>query len=150
DRCPPIVPQTTPGLTRRSPMAIRSWIRRLFARTPRTIRNAPARFRPRFEILEDRTVLSAPSPYTVSSFSSSAGQFGVGAQSALSGSYFLGGNFDVGGQVGGITAGFGASADFGLAGKAGLNASYSIDTGTVFATYNDLTLAQNFVEPTQF
>jgi hypothetical protein len=37
-------------------MAIRSWIRKLFARTPRTVRKAPARFRPRLETLEDRLV----------------------------------------------------------------------------------------------
>src|SRR5262245_47913651 len=36
-------------------MAIRSWIRKLFAsRTPRTIRKAPARFQPCLENLEDR------------------------------------------------------------------------------------------------
>src|SRR5262249_31803369 len=40
------------------PMTPRSWIRRLFARKPRTARKAPARFRPRLEGLEDRTVLS--------------------------------------------------------------------------------------------
>jgi hypothetical protein len=43
-------------------MTARSWIRRLFARTPRTVRKAPARFRPRVEALEDRTV---PALYTV-------------------------------------------------------------------------------------
>ena len=30
-------------------MTPRSWIRKLFARTPRTVRKAPARFRPRVE-----------------------------------------------------------------------------------------------------
>src|SRR5262245_16439149 len=44
-------------------MTPRSWIRRLFARTPRTARTAPARRRPRVEALEDRTV---PSTFTVS------------------------------------------------------------------------------------
>ena len=39
-------------------MITRSWIRRLFARTPRTARKAPARFRPRLEALEDRTLLN--------------------------------------------------------------------------------------------
>src|SRR5262245_37040231 len=44
---------------RRFPMTSRSWIRRLFARTPRTVRKAPARFRPCVEALEDRTVPSS-------------------------------------------------------------------------------------------
>jgi sugar lactone lactonase YvrE len=35
-------------------MITRSWIRNLFARTPRTRRKAPARWRPRLESLEDR------------------------------------------------------------------------------------------------
>ena len=35
-------------------MTTRTWIRRLFARPPRTRRPAPARFRPRLEALEDR------------------------------------------------------------------------------------------------
>src|SRR5262245_25456647 len=37
-------------------MFTRSWIRKLFARTPRTARTAPLRFRPSLERLEDRTV----------------------------------------------------------------------------------------------
>jgi hypothetical protein len=41
-------------------MTIRSWLRNLFAaRTPRTIRKAPARFRPRLQSLEDRLLLSS-------------------------------------------------------------------------------------------
>src|SRR5262245_20879467 len=43
-------------------MMTRTWIRRLFARTPRTIRKAPARFRPILEALEDRL---APASFTV-------------------------------------------------------------------------------------
>src|SRR5207248_9801142 len=44
-------------------MAIRSWLRKLFAsHTPRTVRKAPARSRLSVEILEDRLVLST---YTV-------------------------------------------------------------------------------------
>ena len=35
-------------------MTARSWIRKLFARTPRTVRKAPARCRPAVEALEDR------------------------------------------------------------------------------------------------
>ena len=39
-------------------MTIRFWFRKLFARTPRTVRRAPARFRPTLDALESRTVLS--------------------------------------------------------------------------------------------
>jgi fibronectin-binding autotransporter adhesin len=45
-------------------MISRSWVRSLFARTPRTVRKAPARFRPRVEALEDRVT---PTTYTVTS-----------------------------------------------------------------------------------
>jgi hypothetical protein len=45
-------------------MTTRTWIRRLFARTPRTIRKAPARYRPRLEALEGRL---APAILTVNS-----------------------------------------------------------------------------------
>ena len=40
-------------------MITRSWIRRLFARMPRTARKAPARYRPRLEALEERTLLAS-------------------------------------------------------------------------------------------
>ena len=39
-------------------MAIRSWIRKLFARPARTVRKALARFRPRIKALEDRVTPS--------------------------------------------------------------------------------------------
>src|SRR5262249_10080795 len=45
-------------------MTSRSWIRRLFARTPRIVGKAPARFRPCLETLEDRL---APAVLTVNS-----------------------------------------------------------------------------------
>src|SRR5262245_20431037 len=44
-------------------MSPRSWIRKLFARTPRTVRQAPACRRPALEGLEDRLV---PATYVVS------------------------------------------------------------------------------------
>src|SRR5262245_24946021 len=47
-------------------MTTRTWIRRLFARTPRTVRKAPSRIRPRLEALEDRL---APATLTVNSLS---------------------------------------------------------------------------------
>ena len=45
-------------------MAIRTWVRRLFDRKPRTIRNDRARYRPAVEALEDRL---APANLTLSS-----------------------------------------------------------------------------------
>jgi hypothetical protein len=47
-------------------MSTRSWIRKLFTRTPRTVRKAPSRIRPRLEALEDRL---APATLTVNSLS---------------------------------------------------------------------------------
>jgi hypothetical protein len=46
-------PQTNP-LNEELPVTTHPWIRRLFVRAPRTIRKAPARFRPALEPLEDR------------------------------------------------------------------------------------------------
>ena len=54
-------------------MTTRTWIRNLFARTPRTIRKGPARFRPRLEALEDRL---APATFTVTDNSDSASDTG--------------------------------------------------------------------------
>ncbi|HKB42609.1 MAG TPA: hypothetical protein VKD72_39640, partial [Gemmataceae bacterium] len=45
-------------------MITRPWLKKLFARPPRTIRKAPARFRPRVEGLEERVT---PSMFTVTS-----------------------------------------------------------------------------------
>jgi hypothetical protein len=45
-------------------MTSRTWPRLLFARTPRTTRTAPARFRPHLQALEDRL---APATLTVNS-----------------------------------------------------------------------------------
>src|SRR5262249_29480017 len=53
----------------RSPMTVRIWVRKLFARTPRTARKAaarrPARRRPTLEALEDRTLLDSYMAATV-------------------------------------------------------------------------------------
>src|SRR5262249_55952830 len=57
-RCPPIVPQTN-SLREEIPMTVRTWARKLFARTPGTIRKAAARCRPHLEALEDRLVPAA-------------------------------------------------------------------------------------------
>jgi hypothetical protein len=51
-------------------MAIRSWIRRLFDRKTRTIRKAPARFRPQVEALEDRLT---PNAYTMNVLGDTSG-----------------------------------------------------------------------------
>jgi hypothetical protein len=50
-------------------MTLRTWTRRLFARTPRTSRKEPARFRPRLEALEGRL---APATLTVNSMADTA------------------------------------------------------------------------------
>ena len=44
-------------------MTTRSWVRSLFARQPRTIRKAPARFRPCLEGLEDRLAPAVTSTF---------------------------------------------------------------------------------------
>src|SRR5262245_53172668 len=44
-------------------MMPRSWIRKLFFRTPRTVRKAPARCRPAVESLEDRLTPAAAVNY---------------------------------------------------------------------------------------
>jgi SdrD B-like domain/Bacterial Ig-like domain (group 3)/Domain of unknown function DUF11 len=142
-------------------VVIRTWLKESFGLQRTVSSRGVRRARPRtarrakplllcLETLEDRTLLSAPAPYTIPEFSESgASQFG-GGQSSYSDSVFLGGNFDVNAQVGGIVDGFGAEAHFALTGKAGLVASYNVSAGSVDATYNDLTLVQNYVEPTQF
>jgi hypothetical protein len=56
-------------------MTTRTWIRNLFARTPRTVRKAPARFRPTIEGLEDRVT---PSTFNVTTRAAS----GAGSLSA--------------------------------------------------------------------
>jgi hypothetical protein len=45
-------------------MTNRSWIRNLFVRTPRTVRNNWARYRPRLEVLEERLALAGDSTAT--------------------------------------------------------------------------------------
>src|SRR5262249_29150068 len=56
-RCPSSVSQTSTRWEE-IPMTTHSWIRRLFPRTPRTVRKAPPRFRPRIAAFEDRITLS--------------------------------------------------------------------------------------------
>src|SRR5262245_4843652 len=55
---------------RRPSMTSGSWLRNLFAfRTPRSVRKAPARFRPCLEGLENRMMLSSNLPPTITSIS---------------------------------------------------------------------------------
>src|SRR5262245_14483706 len=54
-----MLPQTI-TLWEEIPMTARSWIRSLFARTPRTVRQAPARCRPAVVALEDRLTPASP------------------------------------------------------------------------------------------
>ena len=46
-------------------MALRTWIRRLFDRKPRTIRKEPVHFLPWLQVLEDRVMLSASPPTVI-------------------------------------------------------------------------------------
>src|SRR5262245_54930894 len=50
------------GRPRSPSMTTRSWVRKLFARTPRSTRQAPARFRQQVEALEDRSVPALIAP----------------------------------------------------------------------------------------
>src|SRR5581483_5935615 len=58
-RCLSIISQAT-ALSEEISMAVRTWIRKLFAPKTRTIRKDLFRFQPRLEALEDRTLLSNP------------------------------------------------------------------------------------------
>ncbi len=110
---------------------------------------------PRLESLEDRTLLSAPAPTLLGG----TGTVSVPATSQggqVSGTYFLGGTFNTGNQsIGGISSTpvgqFGAQLNLNLSGKVGLDLGYSASTGgQVNATYNGVSLQQNYMEPTQF
>src|SRR5215831_18794145 len=127
-------------------MKMRSWLHQWIGRKstgsargncraePKAARRANSA-RPCLEALEDRNLLTAPGPAIFQSFSGTASQFDTGA-TALSGTAFIGNdNLNVNAQLGGISNGFGAAADFSLSGKLGLQASYSVDPGTVTATY---------------
>jgi hypothetical protein len=61
-------------------MTARTWTRQLFARTPRTIRQAPARFRPLLEVLEGRL---APATLTVTTLSDAASPTGMSLRQAI-------------------------------------------------------------------
>ena len=62
-------------------MTTRSWVRRLFSRTPGTVRQAPARFRPLLEALEDRL---APATLTVTTLSDATTHTGTSRCSSAS------------------------------------------------------------------
>jgi hypothetical protein len=106
---------------------------------------------PRLELLEDRTVPSAPAPFT-SLFSGSAGQLGYN-QTAGSVSTFLGDTFDKSASVGHIShtiaGSYGAEGNLDISGRAGIQFDASVNSGSVAAQFNE-TLNQNYVEPTMF
>src|SRR5262245_53230714 len=143
-------------------MSYESWIRKLFGRAIHGRRVAAAtagrgkkyrtsRFRLRIESLEDRTVPTAPSPFS-HTFDGSGSQLGNG-QLINTSSAFLGTSFDAGASVGhihhNIFGSFGAEGHLDISGKAGLNVSATIDSGNVAARFNQ-TLNQGYDEPTMF
>jgi hypothetical protein len=110
---------------------------------------------PRLEVLEDRTLLSAPPVALLGG----TGNLSVPATSQggqVSGTYFLGGSFNTGNQsIGGIASTsvgqFGAQLNLNLSGKVGLDLGYSASAGgQVNSTYSGVSLQQNYTEPTQF
>jgi RTX calcium-binding nonapeptide repeat (4 copies) len=106
----------------------------------------------RLEGLEDRMVLSAPAPFSLGNVSVPATSEG----GQVFGTYFLGGSFDTGNQsIGSISSTpvgqFGAELNLNLSGRVGVDLGYSASTGgQVDATYQGISLAQNYSEPTQF
>src|SRR5262245_32834180 len=101
------------ALTQPRSLMMRSWLHQWFGR-PSTVAARGRRAKPKaagrrehvlllLEALENRTLLSAPDPHVIPTFSEQgASQFG-GGSSTLSGSGFLGGDFDVNGTVGDIS-----------------------------------------------
>src|SRR5579884_30777 len=129
--------------------------KRLMGRTSRQIRRRLSRqrtfIRPRLEKLEDRTLLSAPgggTVATIATLSATTGQFGGGTSNTQSGSQFIGGSFSVNGGFGSFSNGWGAGGSVSMTGHAGVDASYDVTGGQVSATYNNISLNQNFVQPT--
>src|SRR5262249_11501409 len=100
---------------------------------PQTGRKSKWRRRtlPRVELLEDRTLLSAPDPVT-SFFSGSGGQLGSNQTSGSVGA-FLGDIFDKSASVGHIShnflGSFGAEGHLAISGKAGVQIEASVDSG---------------------
>jgi hypothetical protein len=148
-------------------MAMLSWLHEWIGRNKRTLSRRTRRAKQRaasrrhrlplsLEALETRTLLSAPAAQVIPSVIVSGSQFG-GGQSTISNSIFLGGNFNVNSQIGGIATNLlgianndlGAEANLALNGKVGLDASYAVTSGEVDAEYDNLTVNQNYVEPTQ-
>ena len=117
----------------------------------RTARRRPC-IGPRLEVLEERTLLSAPPVASLGNVSAPATSQG----GQVSGTYFLGGSFNTGNQsVGGITGSdptaFGAQLNLNLSGKVGVDLGYSASSGgQVSASYQSVNLQQNYAEPTQF
>jgi hypothetical protein len=105
----------------------------------------------RVELLEDRTLLSAPASVT-SAFSGTGGQLGYN-QTAGSVGAFLGDSFDKSTSVGHIShnllGSFGAEGNLDISGEAGIQFDASVNSGTAAAAFNEV-LNQNYAEPTMF
>src|SRR5579884_1015985 len=137
----------------------RRWYGRTRPFSYRACRRHPARkqtqLRLHLEALEERTLLSAP-PVALLGGNGTVMVSPTSQGGNVSGTYFLGGQFDTGNQtIGGITgppgAQFGAQLNLNLNGKVGLDLGYSASTGgQVQSTYNGVSLKQNYTEPTQF
>src|SRR5262249_60522449 len=65
---------------KRFPMSSYSWIRNPFDRKPRTVRKAPARFRPWLQALDDRVLLSGLPPTVVTGAAGSLSTTGATVQ----------------------------------------------------------------------
>lgn len=144
------------------------WMGRTSRRTRRRILRQRSYVRPRLEKLEDRTLLSAPvGGYTTTltsgggstTITASSGQFS--SNDTASGHYFLGlQNTPLNASVGGITNPTVAGASLGSYGlqanlnmnvnKLGLDMGCSASGGNVNATYQGVTLNQNFTDATAF
>src|SRR5262245_55563839 len=107
----------------------------------------------RLELLEERTLLSAPDP-VASLWKTDEGISQLGnAQTTDTASAFLGSIFEGGASVGKIRSTilgkFGATGHLDISGKAGVQLEASVNSGTVAAQFNQ-TLRQDYVEPTMF
>ena len=113
------------------------------------------RFGASMEVLEDRTVLSAPIPYSAP-FEISGNQFDLPGNGVISNQAFLGDSFSVSNvQVDDVQTipffgDYGLQGNISLSGKVGFDAGYTVSAGGVSASYQNVTLNQNYVEPTQF
>jgi hypothetical protein len=139
-----------PQRARSTPMWLNELWRRWFGRTrpfPAHLRRRQPGTGLRLEVLDDRTLLSAPIDATLG-----VNLPGQSEGGQVNGTYFLGGSFNnVGGSVGGTSSGFGAQASLYMSGKVGLDLGYSASSGgQVNVSYQGVNLQSSYVDPTQF